>query len=245
MKMLRPIFLLLTMSGLAIPAAPAYGQAPPSSFSVMGEPAGVTAPPSSTAVLPGPDLKYVRPTEKTKIRNYAYDAFGPYPIVGAALFAGIDQYNNAPPEWNQGVAGYSRRFGSDFAIAAVTTTTRYALAEALREDALYYRCECKGTLPRLRHSVISTFTARRGDDGHTVLSFSALASPYAGTMVAVYGWYPGRYGAEDAFRLGNYSVLAYITRNVALEFVHSGPRSWLNHMHLNNGHGAVDPDPKP
>ena len=50
------------------------------------------------------------------------------------------------------------------------TTTRYALSEALREDTLYYRCECKGVFPRLRHAVISTFTARRGVDGHRVFS---------------------------------------------------------------------------
>jgi hypothetical protein len=29
-----------------------------------------------------------------------------------------------------------------------------------------------------------------------------------GTMTAVYGWYPDRYGAKDALRLGNYNLLA-------------------------------------
>ena len=92
--------------------------------------------------------------------------------------------------------------------------------------------------PRLSHAVISTFTARRGDDGHRVFSFPALVAPYAGTMTAVYGWYPGRYGAKDAFRMGNYSILGYIGGNIALEFFHSGPHSLLSRMHLSNGHGA-------
>ena len=122
---------------------------------------------SGAAVLPTsptlPDLTYTPPTQKTKLRNYAFDAFGPYPIVGAALVAGINQGENTPPEWKQGAAGYGKRFASDFGIAAVTTTTRYALAEVFKEDCnpLYYRCECNGLLPRLRHAVISTFTARR------------------------------------------------------------------------------------
>jgi hypothetical protein len=96
-------------------------------------------------------------------------------------------------------------------------------------------------LPRLRHAVISTFTARRGEDGHSGFSFSDLVAPYAGTMTAVYGWYPGRYGAKDAFRMGNYSLLWYAGANIGLEFLYAGPHSLLSRMHLNNGHGAPDP----
>ena len=126
----------------------------------------------------------------------------------------------------------------------VTTTTRFALARAFREDTLYYRCECKGTFPRLRHAVISTFTGRRGDEGHRVFSIPALVAPYAGTMAAVYGWYPGRFNAIDGFRMGNYSLLAYAAGNVCLEFVHSGSHSLLAHLHLNNSHGAPDQEAK-
>jgi len=190
------------------------------------------------------DLTYIRPTTKMKLHSYVFEAFGPYPIVGAAVAAGINQAYNTPPEWKQGAEGYGRRFASDFGIAAVTISTRYALARVFREDTLYYRCECQGIFPRLNHAVISTFTGRRGADGHRVFSVPALIAPYAGTMTAVYGWYPNRYNAEDAFRMGNYSLLAYVAGNVALEFVYSGPHSLLRRMHLNNGHGAQDPSPK-
>jgi hypothetical protein len=179
-----------------------------------------------------------------KVNNYAFDAFGPYPIAGVTLAAGINQWTNSPPEWGQGVEGFGKRFGSDFAIATIGTTTRYGLAEAFREDTLYYRCECSGTFPRLRHAVISTFTGRRGEDGHRFFSFSALAAPYAGSMIAVYGWYPDRFGAKDAFRMGNYSLLSYVGGNIALEFFYSGPHALISRMHLNNGHGAPDPGPK-
>jgi hypothetical protein len=184
------------------------------------------------------DSAYLRPTEKTKVSNYVFDAAGPYPIVGAGIAAGINQISNAPPEWNQGVEGYSKRFGSDFGIAVVGTTTRYGLAEALKEDTLYYRCECRGVLPRVEHAVLSTLTARRGEEGHRVFSFPALVAPYAGSMTAVYGWYPSRFGAKDAFRIGNYSLLAYAGSNISLEFFYSGPHSLLHRMHLNNAHGS-------
>jgi hypothetical protein len=203
---------------------------------------------SSTAAVTipvRPDFAYFRPTTSMKLHSYLFDTFGPYPMFGAAVVGGINQVDNTPPEWKQGFAGYSKRWGSDFAIAGVTTTTRYALARVFREDTLYYRCACKGTLPRLSHAVISTFTGRRGDDGHRVFSFPALIAPYAGTMTAVYGWYPGRYNAMDGFRMGNYSLLAYATGNVLLEFLHSGPHSLIARMHLNNSHGAPDPGPTP
>ena len=198
----------------------------------------VSSSPIAGSTLARPDLSYTRPTQSTKIHNYVFDAFGPYPIAGAALTAGIGQYSNSPPEWGQGAEGYSKRFVSDFGIAAVSTTTRYALAEALKEDTLYYRCECTGVLPRLRHAVVSTFTARRGEDGHRVFSIPALVAPYAGTMTAVYAWYPGRYDATDSLRMGNYNLLVYMAGNIALEFLYSGPHSMLSRMHLSNGHGA-------
>jgi nitrate reductase NapE component len=202
------------------------------------------SPAAATVVTAGQlDLTYVRPSQRTMLNNYAFDAFGPYPIAGAAVAAGINQFGNAPPEWNQGLKGYSRRFGSDFGIVAVGTTTRYALAEAFKEDTLYYRCDCTGVFPRMRHAVVSTLIARRGDDGHRVFSFPSLVAPYAGTMTAVYGWFPNRFGAKDAFRMGNYNLLAYAGGNIALEFFYSGPHSLLSRMHLNNQHGAPDPGP--
>jgi hypothetical protein len=199
---------------------------------------GDTSAVSASAPPEKLELSYVRPTQKTMLTNYSFDAFGPYPIVGAGLVAAINQESNAPPEWKQGFHGYSRRFGSDFAIAAVGTTTRYGLSEAFKQDALYYRCECGGFFPRLGHATLSTFTARRGEDGHRVFSLPALVAPYAGSMTAVYGWYPDRFGSKDAFRLGNYNLLVYMGENVLLEFVYSGPHSLLHRMHLNNAHGS-------
>jgi hypothetical protein len=235
MKIRRAMFMLSVAVVLATVALPARSQA----LHDSGDSSGVV-PSTTTGQL---DLTYVRPTQRTMIANYGFDAFGPYPIVGAGIAAGINQLSNAPPEWKQGALGYGKRFGSDFGIAAIGTTTRYGLSEAFREDAMYYRCECRGFLPRLRHAAISTLTARRGADGHHVFSFPALVSPYAGSMTAVYSWFPGRYGAKDAFRMGNYTMLGVVGENISLEFFYSGPHSLLTRMHLNNAHGSPEPGP--
>jgi hypothetical protein len=201
--------------------------------------AGDSSAATVAAPVAQPDLTYERPAVRTRVNNYIFDAYGPYPIVGVGFAAGINQFSNAPPEWGQGAQGYGKRFGSDFGIAGIGTTSRYGLAEAFKEDTLYYRCECSGLFPRLRHAMISTLTARRGQDGHIVFSFPALVAPYAGSMTAVYGWFPSRFGAKDAFRIGNYNMLAYMGGNIALEFFYSGPHSLLSRMHLNNKHGAA------
>lgn len=198
---------------------------------------------STAATAASVDLQYERPTQRTKASNYLFDSFGPYPIAASAVSAGINQFSNAPPEWSQGLKGYSRRLGSDFGIEVVGTTTRYAMSEALHEDSMYYRCDCFGVFPRLRHAVLSTLIARHGPDGHRVFSFPALVAPYAGTMTAVYAWYPNRYGAKDAFRIGNYSMLAYVGSNISLEFLYSGPHSLFSRMHLNNAHGSPEQGP--
>lgn len=186
---------------------------------------------------------YTRPTHEVIVENYLFDAIGPYPFVSAAAAAGINQWTNSPPEWKQGAEAYGKRFGSNFGIAAVGTTTRFALSAAFREDSMYYRCECRGIWPRLGHAVISSVTARRGQDGHRVFSVASLASPYAGTTTAIYGWYPDRFGAKDAFRMGNYNLLINVGGNIALEFLYSGQHSLLSRMHLNSRHGAPDPGP--
>jgi hypothetical protein len=181
-----------------------------------------------------PDLGYQRPTEISKFHSYALATVGPYPFAIGFGEAAVDQFDNSPPEWKQGVAGYSKRFGSDFGIEGVSTTTRYALAEVLREDTRYYRCDCTGLFPRFRYAVFSTLTARHGDDGRRIFSVPALVAPYAGTATAVYGWFPSRYGAKDAFRMGNYNLLGAVGSSLWFEFFYRSPHALVARMHPNH-----------
>lgn len=186
--------------------------------------------PHAANVQPG--QPYRRPTQKEKLRNYAFDSFGPYAFAGAAVAGGIQQANDTAPEWGQGWDAYGVRVASNFGINLVTQTTRYGLAQIFREDTLYYRCDCSGFGHRLEHALVSTVTARRGDDGHRTFSFSALAAPYAGGEAAALLWYPNRYNASDGFRIGNYNLLVQAGLNVALEFIYGGPHTLLAHHHV-------------
>jgi len=184
-----------------------------------------------------------------KLKNYLFDAFGPYPLTVAAFVAGYHQATRNPPDWREGFPGYAERYGSGFGTSAAGVTARYLTAEALHEDTLYYRCACRGVWPRLRHAVASTLIARRGNDGHNAFALPALVEPYAGSFTAVYGWYPPRYGAKDAFRMGNYGLLDYAVGNISIEFLpsvfHAESNSWITRFHLDNRHAARENESAP
>ena len=112
MKMRRSMPLLLVIAAFA--ALPVLARA--QSLTDSADPSVTVV--SVTPMLP--DLTYTRPTQTIKLRNYLFDTFGPYPIVGSGFAAGINQAYDTPPEWKQGAGGYSKRFGSDLGIAAKT-----------------------------------------------------------------------------------------------------------------------------
>jgi hypothetical protein len=252
MRMHRLVVCLATFAGIAMASSPARAQGA-AGAGTSGQPAPTprqdsSSSPSSTAATTHiePGIPYHKPTEREKIRNFAFDAFGPYPFITAAASAGIQQAYSTPPEWGQGWDSYAVRLGSNYGIQLITTTTRYALAEAFREDTIYYRCACHGFFPRLENALISTVTARRGADGHRVFSLAAIGAPYAGTMTAALGWYPSRYEPMDGFRMGNYNLAAEAGENIALEFIYGGPHTMLGGVHLPGmRHRAKDPDQNP
>jgi hypothetical protein len=200
---------------------------------------------SSPSVLaqasPAPELpsrptsisSYRPPSEAERLRRYEFDAFGPFAFANAALGAGFQQATNSPPEWGGGVDAFGARVASNFGIQLVTATTRFGMAQAFREDTLYYRCDCIGFFPRLGHALISTVTARRGYEGHVAFSFSQSVSPYAGTMTAL-AWYPDRYGVKDGFRMGNYNLAAQAAGNLIREFIYGGPHTLVSHLRHSN-----------
>jgi hypothetical protein len=247
MKMCRALCSIAALTLLAVSQPLARAQASSDSSTLPRSRSEATMPersalpfPPRPAMMMDLDRKYYRPSEHDKLRNYAFDSFGPYAFVGSVFSAGIAQGSTTshaqnagiPPDWGQGWDSYGARFGSDFGINLITQTTRYSLAEAFRQDTIFYRCECTGFLPRLKHALISTVTARKGADGRRVFSLPALVAPYAGTEAAILLWYPSRYEPQDGFRMGNYNLLVQAGLNLALEFIYGGPHTLLSHHHV-------------
>jgi hypothetical protein len=198
---------------------------------------------------PSPASSYIEPSQQQKLHNYLFEAYGPYPVAWTVIVAGYHQAKRTPPDWREGWPGFGERYASDFGNSVVNNTTRFALAEALHEDTLYYRCACSGVWPRLRHSLYTTAFVHRGTDGHRAFALPVFIAPYVANMTAVYGWYPHRYGPKDAFRSGNYGLLSYVIGNISLEFLspvlHAQRSSFLKRLHFDNRHLAAEPDAEP
>lgn len=165
-----------------------------------------------------PSFAYRRPTGHDQFRNFERSAFGVY-AVGRSVFVGlILQAENSPPDWGQGWGPYGERIASSYGRYVVGTGTRYGVAAMLHQDAKGYKCDCKGFMPRLKHALASSFTARAGDDGHRVISPAPIGAPYVAAFTEL-AWLPQRYGWKDGLRDGTYGLLYGIGENVAREFI--------------------------
>jgi hypothetical protein len=176
------------------------------------------APPTAETTGAGTPAVQPFPNSNTRIRSYLTSTFGVTGLLRAGVGAGLDQAKSAPPEWQAGARGFAQRFGSRFAMIAISGTTEYAVSELLRQDSRYHRCDCHAFFPRTFHALSSTLLARTRS-GSTVPSVPALAGAYTGSFAAVNGWYPSRYNSSDAFRIGSMQLLFSAAGNLLREFI--------------------------
>lgn len=162
---------------------------------------------------------YVRPDFHQRVRSDLLSTFGPAQVSRVVFGAAFSHADDVPPEWGQGWGAYGERLASHFGSSLAEGTTNFVLGEALGLDTKYYPCTCRGVWPRIKHALISSVTARTGEDGHRVFSLPSVGSPYAGAF-ATLAWYPPRYNVKDAFRTGNYYLLDEVGMKLALEFLH-------------------------
>lgn len=243
MKALR-FFLLFFSTVIAWRAAGAQMISAPVPAAEMDPAAQRPAPSANFAGRQPAAAAYLQPSQQVKLNNYLNEAFGPYPMAWTMVVAGWHQARRTPPDWREGWAGFGERYASDYGNSVINISTRYALAKVFDEDTMYYRCTCRGVGPRLKHAVIATVFVHQGADGHRAFALPAIAAPYAANFAAVYGWYPRRYGAKDAFRSGNYGLLSYFVGNISLEFLspvlHAKRNSWMARLHFDNRHLAPE-----
>ena len=139
--------------------------------------------------------------------------------LDATLASAFEQWRGHPPEWGTGVAGYPKRWVSAFAENAIGSTAKYGVARVLHHDPSFARCECTGMIPRLRHAVISPFSARTRD-GRTVLSPATVVGIAAASIVPAATWYPTTNGALSGVVHTAVGVASKIGVDVVREFVH-------------------------
>lgn len=168
---------------LLTPAAPAAPQAGPQS----------TQPENQNTVSRGVDyvLNYLnmagtqtasnfRPLTQAE-RNHLYvkTMVNPLGYIKAGFSAGIDQWNDKPEEWEQGAAGYGKRFANLVGQYSIQRTITFGLSSVLHEDNRYFNSGKKHFWPRVGYALASGILARH-DDGNRRVSVSQIGGVAAG-----------------------------------------------------------------
>lgn len=186
---------------------PANDKTSPDDADKTNQPPNQTQPPA-----------YVRPDGKKRFYHYLDNVVGPTAFIGPVFGAGINTASNSPEEWGKTWKGFGRRFASEVGKNAIKETTTYAIDEAFKLDSNYYRSTKSGFVPRLKHAVISSVTARN-KNGKVVIGFPRIAGGYAAEIIAYETWYPKRFGVKDGLREGTISIGTNALLNVFKEFV--------------------------
>ena len=161
-------------------------------------------------------------TDDALLHKYVLNTLGGSGMLHAAVAASFDQLRESPDEWDADGAGYAKRWASEFAASAIGSTTKYGVAKALHHDPSFARCKCLGFGARMRHALVSPFTARRRD-GHEVFSPATIAGLAAENIVPASTWYPAPHGVRDGVSHSVTGVLAKAAVNVLREFVSFKP----------------------
>ena len=174
---------------------------PPGSFDGGSDLAGNPDGDPSKAVVADPVLTTYAPlTGKERWNLYLRDAFwSPGVFFKAAGPALGGQLNNEPPEWGQGMEGYSKRFANRFGRFALQETYEAAGAALLQHEVRYVRSKRSGFLPRAAHALTANFVTydRSGRrTPHVARVGSVFAAEFTGSL-----WMPAGYrDASPAMR---------------------------------------------
>ncbi|MCI0625459.1 MAG: hypothetical protein L0387_28080 [Acidobacteria bacterium] len=152
-----------------------------------------------------------------KFDYYLRRTFGPHDLLKRSALAGIAQWRNHPLEWEQGLAGYGRRFSSSYGQHAIKKTIQFSIGAALKEDPRYFASADNGFWRRTGHAVAHTMIVRN-DHNRRVFSFGRLSGTLGGSFISR-TWHPERQQTVgNALRNIGVSLSAEASWNVLREF---------------------------
>ena len=155
---------------------------------------------------------------RERLHAYLLNLAGPATIVTEAGAAGLSQAINSPGQWGQGAAGYGKRFGNDLAYNGVRYSLAFASSILLHEDDRYFASKEMGAWPRVRHALVSVFTAHKSD-GRTVFATSSAIGVVGASLISR-AWSPENWQTPSGtVRSIAISVAGTAGFNLAREFL--------------------------
>ena len=177
-----------------------------------------TQQPTTTTTTTTTTPDYVFPTAEERFKRYVKDTVGPWRLLRTGAAAGIQQWQDSPEEWGQGMEGYGKRFASGLGRNVVQQSVTYGLDSAFKLDTGFQRSKREGFGPRLKDALLQNVTSRT-KSGKRVISVPRFAGIYTGSIVATETWYPDRYSYKDGLRQGTTTFVMGFGINVIREFL--------------------------
>src|SRR6478752_6999396 len=170
-------------------------------------------------------------TQRERAHLYLKTMVNPFGYIKAGFSAGLDQWRDKPPEWEQGASGYGKRFANIVGQYSIQRTVTFGLASGLHEDNRYFNSGKKGLWPRAGYAIASGILARH-DDGSRHVSISQVGGVAAGAFLSR-AWQPtSQHSAGDGAVSFGISMASNMGFSVVKEFlpdlgrmITNGPKS--------------------
>ncbi len=159
---------------------------------------------SKTAPTAQTNGVYVRPAANRRFKRYLNKTVGAG-LIGIGIGAAIQQIADVPPEWENNIKGFARRFASNFGENAIQETVACGIEESLRLDSRFYKSKKRDLGSRLKNALISGVTART-PSGRRVFNPAPIVGTYTANLISTRVWYPKRYNYQDGLRQGTQNI---------------------------------------
>jgi len=193
-------------------SAPAFAQETEPAPPIFRDPTAQfpeTAPPHEVLIHP----------HRQQRDKYIWSTFGPGGIMDATLGATIGQVLHTPKEWDQDKQGYLKRWGTEYAEAAINSTTKYAIARLRDEDPSFRPCGCSGVQRRALHAIISPVVAYDFRDGSPHFSYARMAGTATSSFVSGNTWKPAAPSVGSQFAHVGLDLATAAGVNLLREFI--------------------------
>ena len=126
------------------------------------------------------------------------ERFGRNALYGTAMglaFAGVDQWQNDPPEWGHGWSGYGKRAASNVGEFYIQEGVTEGLAAIMKRPVIYTRCKCgDDTNRRVRWALRGAVTDQMPDGSHPI-AVPRIVGAYVGSFAQA-AWRPNDSGSS-------------------------------------------------
>ena len=168
-------------------------------------------------------------TPGQKFHLFFKGAFDPYQFLLAGIDAGIGQAENSNPGYNQGFAGFARRYGANYGDNFSGNFFGNAvLPSLLHQDPRYFRLGHGSVLHRTLYS-ISTSVRTRGDNGNWQPAYSNLMGNLIGASISNLYYPDGDRGLYPTLRRGLSITYQGTIGGLLQEFYPDAVQKYKNH----------------